>query len=232
MSELPYMPEHVHDLMAETASLSNEELGAFMRLRWALWRAGGYLPKREIERAVQAGSAWERLAPTIMARLTLAGRIVSNSSLLELLIRTRERREKARSQAGKAAAARWQKAGKLENISPINSLADAQALPEHANQNQNHIDSKILSIDAYAYGEPLLVDSVGMRNLAARSQLARWIARVGDEELVSILAAVKREGLRGPGLVNVVDQKVVMIERLKKHGPTLPFPPNAVKSLK
>jgi uncharacterized protein YdaU (DUF1376 family) len=235
MSELPYIPEHVHDLMAETAALSNEELGAFMRLRWALWDAGGYLPKREVQKATQAGSAWEMIGPAIMAKLTQAGRIVSSSSLLALLSRTRERHAKAVDRAERAAAARWSKnapnftSGEKNN--EINENTMLVAFDKHANQNQNSINSKSLSMDrAYEDGARLLTDRAGIRNLAARSQVAKWIAAAGDEELAAILSAVEREGLKGPNLVAVVDQRVAMIVRLQKRGPPLPFGPSLIKS--
>jgi len=83
---------------------------------------------------------------------------------------------------------------------------------------------------AYEDGARLLTDRAGIRNLAARSQVAKWIAAAGDEELAAILSAVEREGLKGPNLVAVVDQRVAMIVRLQKRGPPLPFGPSLIKS--
>lgn len=251
MSELPYLPEHVHDIMAETASLTNEELGAYMRLRWALWRRGGYLPKRDIEEAVQAGESWPRIGDKIMARLTRAGRIVSLEPLLETLTRTRERRAKAVERAEKAAAARWARNRELQgsesNINENNTLPMLGAFLKHANQNhnQNHIESKSLSMDGtaarsrraelalntalYEEGVALLVDRVGVRALAAKVQIGKWLTAVDKpESLVPILRGVVAENLRGHQFVAVVDQRVEAAKRERKRGLSLPFGPKAV----
>jgi len=97
MSELPYMPVNVNDEIAETAHLTNEELGALMRLKWALWKSGGYLADdgKQIARIARAGSRWGKIAPAVLALLTVAGGMVSSRSMLTTLLITRERRAKA-----------------------------------------------------------------------------------------------------------------------------------------
>ena len=243
MSELPYMPEHVHDIMADTASLSNEELGAFMRLRWALWRAGGYLRKKEVAQASQAGEGWSRMADTIMARLTGKGRIVSNEALLEMLTRTRERRAKAVARAENAAAARW---AKNPNENKANFMPQAFVKHANHNHNQNHFESKSLSEPVAAAGRrvelaqetaqyektiQLLKEHGNLRGVQARSQFYKWLAVFREpDDLFKIIAAADTENLRGTALLRVVDQRVQSAKRERERGLPLPFRPSAVKS--
>lgn len=96
MSELPYMPVAINDEIAETSDLTNEELGALTRIKWALWKSGGYLPddSKKLARIARAGSRWGKVAPAVLALLTVTGGIVSSPSLLTTLLITRERRAK------------------------------------------------------------------------------------------------------------------------------------------
>jgi uncharacterized protein YdaU (DUF1376 family) len=97
MSELPYMPSHISDEIADTEHLTNEELGAFRRLIRAMWRAGGRLPHdgKLLARYSRSGKRWGAIAPTIMAMMTVAGGEVSFQPLLAQLDLTRNRRQHA-----------------------------------------------------------------------------------------------------------------------------------------
>lgn len=142
MSELPYMPVAINDEIAETSDLTNEELGALTRIKWAMWKSGGYLPDdgKYLARVSRAGSRWGRIAPAILALLTLAQGRVSSPSLLSTLLITRERRAKS----VKAGSARWTKPERpLTSSKPLieHDPHSARASPEHmlgpSNQNQN-----------------------------------------------------------------------------------------------
>lgn len=132
MTELRYMPVVVNDEMAETANLSNEELGALTRIKWAMWRAGGYLADdgKLLARIARAGSRWGKIAPAVMALLTVAGGKVSSASLLTTLLITHERRAKA----AKAVSAKLSKPDHGLNASKSlknNNLGARQEAPEH-----------------------------------------------------------------------------------------------------
>lgn len=109
MSELPYMPSHVSDEIADTEHLTNEELGAFRRLIRAMWRAGGLLPDDDklLARYSRAGTRWGAISPAIMAMMTVAGGKVSNPALMMMLTLTRERRRAAVERGEAGALARW-----------------------------------------------------------------------------------------------------------------------------
>jgi len=243
MSELPYMSEHVADVMADSDELTNEELGAYVRLRRAMWRAGGYLPAKELRRFARAGKRWGIIAPMILSKLTIAEGKASCAQLLELLLRTRERRQKAAARGQKGAAARWSNgSAALQSSASVVPLKPAKSLisPELAvleamrgsslsdgNQNQKSIESKSLprtESSIFAMGERMIVERVGIRALAARSQVAKWLSAVGDEnDLASILASAADENLRGARFVAVVDQRVRSAKECREKGMPLPF---------
>lgn len=95
MTELPYRPEHVNDAIAASDDLTNEELGAYIRLQRALWRAGGLLPENDLQRISRAGKRWNAIAPAIMRRLKIASGMASCPDIMAMLVVTRERRAKA-----------------------------------------------------------------------------------------------------------------------------------------
>jgi uncharacterized protein YdaU (DUF1376 family) len=247
VSHLPYRPEHVNDAIANSEELTNEELGAFVRLTWALWRAGGYLPddQKKLARFARAGSRWGSIAPAIMAKLTIAAGKISCPEILMTIFLVEQRRARA----AKAAAARHGKAdpaltsrNSLESLSPNITVATIEHVLGDSNQNQNkNLDSKTLSGRGdtvrsqannkfYELSTEFLIKRVGVRGLAARSQVAKWLAAVdGDEsELQAIMGAAGAENLQGARLIAVIDQRVGNRRTERKQGPPLPFPPNLV----
>jgi uncharacterized protein YdaU (DUF1376 family) len=139
------MPVIVNDEIAETSGLTNEELGALVRLKWAMWKSGGWLPDdgKQLARVARAGSRWGKIAPAVLALFTIGGGKVSSPSLLNTLLITRERRAKN----VKAVRARWSKPEVPLNAS--NPLIGHDSTPAdvsvgHAlrtsNQNQNKKD--------------------------------------------------------------------------------------------
>lgn len=251
MTELPYRSEHVNDSIADTDELTNEELGAYVRLQRAFWRAGGYLPASDLARFARAGRRWAMIAPRLLRKLTIVDGTASCSQILELLLRTRERRARAVERAtkgGYAAAAKRSVAQKattsvvslnganpLKTNEPILLEAAVKQSYKRANQNLNS-ESKSLSLsvaatggrDIYAIGIKLLVDRVGIRSLAARSQIARWIGATSENEVDEMLSAATHENLRGSHFVSVIDQRIRSVQIAKERGLSLPFGPQIV----
>jgi uncharacterized protein YdaU (DUF1376 family) len=246
MSHLPYRPEHVNDAIANGEELTNEELGAFTRLTWALWRAGGYLPddQKKLARYARAGSRWGIIAPAVMGKLNAIGGKVSCPTILMTIFLVEQRRAKA----AKAAAHRFGKADPpLTSRKPLDSLESniTGGTTEHvlaaSNQNQNrNLESKSLSTSGnaarsladnfYEQSTGFLVKSVGIRGLAARSQIAKWLAALdgNESDLQTIMDAAGAENLQGARLIAVIDQRVGNRKTERKQGPPLPFPPNLV----
>jgi|SRR5580700_1499961 uncharacterized protein YdaU (DUF1376 family) len=246
MSHLPYRPEHVNDASANSEELTNEELGAFVRLQRALWRAGGYLPddQKKLARYARAGSRWGIIAPAVMGKLNAIGGKVSCPTILMTIFLVEQRRAKA----AKAAAYRYGKADpSLTSRKPLDSLESniTGATTEHvlapSNQNQNkNLESKSLSVSGdaarsladrfYEQSTGFLIKRVGIRGLAARSQIAKWLAALdgNESDLQAIMDAAGAENLQGARLIAVIDQRVGNRKSERKQGPPLPFPPNLV----
>jgi uncharacterized protein YdaU (DUF1376 family) len=254
MTELPYRPEHVADAMADSDELTNEELGAYVRLQRAFWRAGGFLPAKDLSRFSRAGKRWGAIGPMILRKLTITEGKASCSAILDLLLRTRDRRAKAAERASMAATARWGskdetrrgsvatlKTPKLlinHNVTMLEALVTQSFGHSNQNQNQNLASKSLIKSDdatggreVYEVGVKLLTERVGVRMLAARSQIAKWLVIASEDDLGDILQAASAENLRGSGLVSVVDQRVRAVKQVRERGEPLPFgfQPNIVR---
>jgi uncharacterized protein YdaU (DUF1376 family) len=258
VTELPYRSEHVNDAIADSEELTNEELGAYVRLQRALWRAGGYLPADKLARFARAGKRWGKLAPTILSKLTVGDGMASCSQLLELLLRTRERRSAAVDKARKGGMAKASRGtfasdqnGRLNAVKPLESHNTAllEADPKRANQNQK-IESSSLSLRmrgeaaghrerknsedherVYNRGVAVLMERVKLRRLSATSQVGKWLAVLENpNDLEDLIEAAKAEGLAGAQFVAIIDQRVKILKRERECGPSLPlgFTPNVV----
>lgn len=254
MVELPYRMEHVPDAIADTSHMTNEEVGAYQRLKWALWLAGGYLPEAQLRNHARGGKRWSRIVGVISEKLTFARGVFSIARELEMRLLARERRAKAAEKGAAAAKARWRAprseapnrdsygvARNAEKSHKNNegSMLEALIMQSMSNANQNQTLKNPSSLSkrdarkvagnqeesaAYRLGEALLVERVGVRGLAARSQVSKWITKVGDELAVAaILEAIERENIRGPHLVRIVDQRTSVLENERKRGPALPL---------
>src|ERR1700731_1989131 len=231
MSHLPYRPEHVNDADSTELGLTLEEVGAFVKLKRALWRCGGFLPDEEwiLARASGAGRKWSRIARALRDRLVVANGRVSIEEITVMLRITNERRAKAVKAGRQSAVARgfpamskFDDAKTLKNNGATSNLVDVKFEHDPKNQNQNkNLDSKTLNATAnaaakrsnetfYELSVAFLIDRVGIRNLAARSQIAKWLSGVegNESELQTIMDAAGKENLQGARLVAVIDQRV------------------------
>ena len=84
--------------------------------------------------------------------------------------------------------------------------------------------AEVVNVVLYGEGIELLIQRVGLRDLAARSQIAKWLMAIDDgEELAEILAAARKENLQGHQFIAVVDQRVTAKKRERERGAPLPF---------
>jgi len=157
MAELPYMPIAVTDWIADLSDLTNEEAGALVRIRLALWRCGGLAAENRIARFAKAGRRWGAIKATVMAKLYAKDGVVSCPVTTSIMAEARRRRAKA-SAAGIASWRGDRVVGALLNgeeesgLKRRNSLrkkgwgdeeASDEHLPEQRNHNQNQLDNKI-----------------------------------------------------------------------------------------
>lgn len=246
MAHLPYRPEQINDADANELGLTLEQVGAFVKLKRAVWRNNGWLPNDAVILAALSGAGrkWPRIAQALRRKLIVKeGRIFIEeiTTMLQLAIERRAKAVTAGRQSGLARTnfrvAKFAHAKSLKN----NETALNQVGPEFNNHNQTHIQAKTQRpADAAAVrqssgtfcevGARILVERVNMRSLAAQHQIARWLSAVdGDEaELNAILRAAAAENLRGPHFVAVIDQRIASRNRELKKGLPLPFPPGLV----
>src|ERR1700685_2616450 len=250
MSHLPYRPEHVNDADSNELGLTLEQVGAFVKLKRALWRSGGFLPNEEwiLAQASGAGRKWSRIARALRHRLMVADGQVSVEEVSTMLRLAHERHAKAVKAGRQSAVARgfpaisqFDPTKSLNNNNPTANRVDTKFELGRSNQNQNkNLESKSLSASDcaarsladkfYEQSTGFLIKRVGIRGLAARSQIAKWLAALdGNEcELQTIMDAAGAEKLQGARLIAVIDQRVGNRKTERKQGPALPFPPNLV----
>lgn len=255
MTELPYRPEHVNDAIANSEELTNEELGAFVRLQRAMWKAGGYLPDdtKVLARFSRAGSRWGKVAPAILRKLTAFGGKISCPELLTVLLITKERRRKR----AEAAQQRWTSDKSLETKKVRDASAYAMHEQTPSNHNQNSVErTNSLVSDAaaapqkwtfeegkrcqitgaphdtlFSAGVELLINRVGLKRLAARGQISRWLLKLDDAEaLARMLAEFDQHNFSGSQFIDLMDKAVKAIVDEREKGLPLKFGPRVVAS--
>jgi uncharacterized protein YdaU (DUF1376 family) len=250
-NDLPYRPEHINNADANELGLTLEEVGAFVKLKRALWRGGGFLPDDEwiLARACGAGRRqWARIARALRDKLTIANGQVSVEEISVMLRLAQERHAKA-VRAGRQSAvargfpaiSRFDDAKALKNNEAASNVVGSKFELSPKNQNQNkNLESKNLSASGSAAMSPadkfyeqstgFLIKRVGVRGLAARSQIAKWLVALdgNESDLQTIMNAAGAENLQGARLIAVIDQRVGNRRTERKQGPPLPFPPNLV----
>jgi len=105
--KLPFMPLYVDDLLIDTDHLTNEQMGAYVRLLCATWKRDGTVPNDDQFLAHACHSSaqkWPHLKPVIMRFLTR----LSDGRLTQLRLGKERARSLARSDlAAQAAHKRW-----------------------------------------------------------------------------------------------------------------------------
>lgn len=115
--------------LGDTSHLTTVEHGAYLLILMSMWRAGGTLPNDEtrLARTARLGlDKWRKIAPTIMAFLSVDHDLVTQKRLkLELEIATgkREKLEQAGRLGGRARAL------KRLSSAPSDVIIDDQAMP-------------------------------------------------------------------------------------------------------
>jgi len=249
MSYLPYRPEPIDRAILADEGLTLEEQGAFLNLKRAMWRNNGSLPNQAfvLARASKSGRRWKRIGPALYDHLKVVdGRVFIEeiTAMLKLAIDRRAKAVSARTAAllAKSQNGHTQFAGhnSLKSLDSYSVQVGVKSASSRDNENK-YIESKTLSSknaatgrrasEAYfEAGAKLLTERTGVRFMAARHQIARWLAAVDGEEaeLNSILGAVRAENLTGPHFVAVIDQRIAARNREIKKGLPLPFPPGLV----
>ena len=116
MTKLPYMPLFVDDTLAETQHLEPHEFGAYVRLLFCLWRAGGKIPDddRKLARMTSMTPVrWRKIRAEVLGLFVVnSDGTISNKRLSQELRHAAARSKAAKTNANK----RWAGVGKSRKI--------------------------------------------------------------------------------------------------------------------
>lgn len=116
MSKLPYMPLFVDDTLAETQHLEPHEFGAYVRLLFCLWRAGGKIPDDDRKLARMTSTTpvrWRKIRAEVISLFVVNGDgTISNKRISQELRNAAARSKAAKTNANK----RWAGARKSRKI--------------------------------------------------------------------------------------------------------------------
>jgi uncharacterized protein YdaU (DUF1376 family) len=147
MTELPIMPVKTDAVLSDNAYMSAEQFGAFRRISYFVWRAGGMLADNDAELARIAGLSlrrWRKNREPILRAFTTVQGMISHAGDSETRLNVQELRRK---RAAAATSMHRQKAH-------ANVLQ--KPLQNDANQNQIKIDSNLLQASLQRMNAPRL----------------------------------------------------------------------------
>jgi len=208
---VPYFPLYVADYEADTAHLTLEEDGAYLRLLRLCWRTPGCsIPNdpKWISRMMRV--TWETYERVVAPILSEFFRLKHNRYYSPRLQKEWERIDgthRARSDAGKKGnATRWQKQSPSDNALKTNKMTDRPAIakvshpepePEPYNTTANAVDGEAVTAAIWDRGVRFLV-AHGSSERNARSVIGRWRKDATDQDIYDAFAACKREGIVDP----------------------------------
>ncbi|WP_343683951.1 DUF1376 domain-containing protein [Asticcacaulis sp.] len=123
MRKAPYMPFYPADFEAKTLDLNCEEVGAYLLLIFAMWRAGGKLPADEARLATIARlskARWRRVAEKVRPYFNVCGECWTHDRVSEEITKLYERSTRGKN----GAKGRWKKDPKPKSN---NNVSDALA---------------------------------------------------------------------------------------------------------
>ncbi len=131
----PYMKTWVIDEIADTAGMTQAQVGAYWLLKMSMWRAGGKLPAKDAKLADIARCSleeWLAMKDRVLSPFQRRGGAISQGRMDEAITDYHEA-FKSRSKGGKKTAS---KNANKNNENVVRS-ADTEHQPSDANQNQN-----------------------------------------------------------------------------------------------
>lgn len=208
MAEFPALPLWTDAYIGDTAHLTNEEHGVYLRLLMIAWRSPSCsLPDDDARLALMVGIStkkWKALRPTISAFWTIENGAWTQKRLTRERKFVRGKAEKNRS----AAEARWQ--GKsLDNNNSDDADASSRHMPERCVNDAPTPTPFSVSKDtaATAAKDPAkvmfdsgisLLGAAGIPATKARPIIGKWKADHGAESVLVALGKAQREGAIDP----------------------------------
>jgi uncharacterized protein YdaU (DUF1376 family) len=208
---VPYFPLYVADYEADTAHLTLEEDGAYLRLLRLCWRTPGCsIPNDPKWIARMMRVTWEAYERVVAPILSEFFRLKHNRYYSPRLQKEWERIEithNARSEAGKRGnEKKWKKEALPDNALKSNEMTSRPAIakvsqpepePEPYNTNANALDGDAVTAALWDRGVRFLV-AHGSSERNARSVIGKWRKDASDQEIYDAFAACKRDGIVDP----------------------------------
>lgn len=210
----PYMQFYPADYLADTMHLTIEEHGAYLKLMFCMWQAGGWLPDndKDISRVlgVTVGK-WVKIKERVSPFFIYESGRFTQEKLQKTLQKMEEKRSALKSNGSKGGEAKALKEKE-------SALANARDLPQHRARNPNsniHIDTEdsLRSSSAESPPEPpppdfkkiifdeglrYLAERSGRKLEALRSLVAKWCKDWGDAKVASAIVAAQQFGAVEP----------------------------------
>jgi uncharacterized protein YdaU (DUF1376 family) len=208
---VPYFPLYVADYEADTAHLTLEEDGAYLRLLRLCWRTPGCsIPNDPKWIARMMRVTWEAYERVVAPILSEFFRLKHNRYYSPRLQKEWERIEithNARSEAGKRGnEKKWKKEALPDNALKSNEMTSRPAIakvsqpepePEPYNTNANALDGDAVTVALWDRGVKYLM-AHGTPERQARTVIGRWRKEAEDQEIYDAFAACKKEGVVDP----------------------------------
>lgn len=228
-----YRSEHVHDAMVDADDLTNEELGAYCRLKWALWRAGGWIKNDGafLARVVRSGKRWGRVKVAVSKKFIFADGYVTTAEIMQQLAVAQERRARgAAMRVGRVSEPLLNASNPLTNHE---SATDAKAGNRNRIKNLDSLSQRQGGPDVWLYDQGVrwLMRAGAFKKASATQQVAKWVVAIGHEEkqLAEMMRNVMDQNVTGAVAIRLLGDQVDRIAKERKNGAALPFRPQMVK---
>jgi uncharacterized protein YdaU (DUF1376 family) len=229
-----YRSEHVHDAMVDADDLTNEELGAYCRLKWALWRAGGWLKNDGafLARVMRLGKRHGRVRLSLSKKFIFTddGQITTAEIVQQMVVAEGRRAKGLAMRASRSWSAPLNAANPL-----INQDVDTNSKAGNSNRNKNlgSLSQRQGAPDVWLYDQGVrwLMRVGAFKKASATQQVAKWVVAIGHEEsrLAGMMREVMDQNVTGAVAIRLLNDQVDRIAKERKNGVALPFRPQVVK---
>lgn len=236
MSQRPksphYRSEHVHDAMVDADDLTNEELGAYCRLKWALWRAGGRLKNDGafLARVVRSGKRWGRVRIALSKKFIFTEGFITTTEIMDQMAVAQGRRLR-----GLAMRATHTGNTLLNGANPLmNQELDTDSKAGNSNRNKNleSLSQRQGAPDVWLYDQGVrwLMRAGNYKKASATQQMAKWVVAIGHDEsqLAGMMRSVMDQNVTGAVAIRLLNDQVDRVAKERKNGAALPFRPQVV----
>ena len=153
MAKLPYFPLYTSDFISDTIDLSNEEMGAYIRVLMYSWQKGKFSLDK-IVRVIGDVEIWEAISHYFREEDGLW----FNPRMERERMKAREKHEKAVVRAKAGADARWSPSSNATSNATSIPTSNAQAMPTQNSELRTHNTEPKPKKESRRFTPPLYID--------------------------------------------------------------------------